>query len=104
MQVFRTDFQINTFLYIFYIGFFFCGIHELTFLLFREKPLYARLIKDLMLAVSVTFALFLAICASGGASLRFYMAAAFVLGMLLYHINASLLFKKIFSLRHRKRK
>lgn len=104
MSVFQTDFQLRTFLYILYTGFFACAVHGIFSPLFSRKHFFLTLIFDTFISVLTAYFLFLSIFHSGSDSLRIYMPIAFLLGGLVYHFTYGKLYKKCLNLLCLKRK
>lgn len=104
MRVFQTDFQLQTFLYILYTGFFACAAHGLLSPLFDSRSFIFTLLIDLFLTALTAFFLFLSIFYSGSCELRLYMPFAFTLGGAVYHRGIGKLWKKCLNLLHGKRK
>lgn len=104
MEAFRTDFQLDAFLYFVYAGLFFCLLHAVVHALFHGRSLYLRLIADFLLAVFLCFLLFLAVYYANEGHLRMYMLFAFLLGMLVFHASIGVVYKKICMHVHRRRK
>ncbi len=100
MTAFQTDFQIQTFLYVLYTGFFSCLAHCFISSLLGKKHFLFSLLLDLFLTVLTVYFLFLSIFHSGSASLRLYMVAAFFLGGALSHASVWTILKNL----HIKRK